>query len=335
MSFPQRHPLTGPGDDIAYDIMLGLEAPGTDYSLTGPGIKTIEGRDVTDIGFGGIRERTKPSSPGGMTMPGPGGPPPGEGANDIVAHAETNLPLILEETRTLITEQHQSAIRERSALHAKANHVAHISNLKQALEKKRKGWEGSPVSTARIYAELWPLIKDEDWCLSSPSTFSSFHHVDLWDHDKPYSYLGGAGAAGIGYGIGASTGAALAARDRGRIVINIQCDGDLNYAPGSLWTAAHHRLPLLTIMHNNRAWHQELMFLQYMAGVRGRGTDRMHIGSAINDPNIDYAKMAESYGIESEGPISDPTELAAAFRRGIDTVKQGQPYLIDVLTQPR
>ncbi|MGH9383761.1 MAG: hypothetical protein ACRD2N_05695, partial [Vicinamibacterales bacterium] len=23
--------------------------------------------------------------------------------------------------------------------------------------------------------------------------------------------------------------------------VNIQCDGDLNYAPGVLWTAAHHK----------------------------------------------------------------------------------------------
>src|SRR5262245_51493032 len=67
---------------------------------------------------------------------------------------------------------------------------------------------------------------------------------------------------------------ALAAKSRGRLVVNIQTDGDPNYAPGVLWTAVHHRLPLLTVMHNNRAWHQELMFLQYMAGVRGRGGDR-------------------------------------------------------------
>ena len=97
----------------------------------------------------------------------------------------------------------------------------------------------------------------------------------------------------------------------------------------------HHKLPLLTVMHNNRAWHQELMFLQYMAGVRGRGTDRAHIGTTLRDPFIDYAKMAAAYGMASEGPISDPAKLAAALVRGIASVKRGEPYLIDVLTQPR
>ena len=154
-------------------------------------------------------------------------------------------------------------------------------------------------------------------------------------HDRPYSYLGPQGAGGMGYGAGACAGAALAARSRRRFVINIQTDGDLNYAPGMLWSAAHHKLPLLTIMHNNRAWHQEMMFLEFMAGVRGRGTDRAHIGSTLRDPFIDYKKMAEAYGMASEGPIENPTLLQAAFRRGVDSVKRGEPYMIDVLTQPR
>jgi hypothetical protein len=45
--------------------------------------------------------------------------------------------------------------------------------------------------------------------------------------------------------------------------------------------------------------------------------------------------MGEAYGVESEGPISDPSKLMAALKRGVDTVKDGRPYLIDVLTQPR
>ena len=57
--------------------------------------------------------------------------------------------------------------------------------------------------------------------------------------------------------------------------------------------------------------------------------------SASGHPNIDFAKMAESMGVGSSGPISDPKDLAAAIRRGIGVVKRGEPYLIDVVTQPR
>ena len=68
---------------------------------------------------------------------------------------------------------------------------------------------------------------------------------------------------------------------------------------------------MLTVMHNNRAWHQELMFVEYMCGVRGRGTDRGHIGTTLRDPFIDYRMMAAAYGMAGEGPITDPVKLGA------------------------
>jgi len=322
MSFPQRHPLVGPGADGEPDYVLGLEASGAQASLNGPHLRTLTERDLTGINFGGIRPPVRPRQDV-------------SGENDLMADAEASLPLVISAVRKQIDGRTQKAVEKRTARHGKVNREARLAALRKALEKKREGWNASPVSTARIYAELWPLIKDLDWCIGGPTRFSGMHHMDLWDHDRPYSYLGGHPAAALGYGLGAATGAALAARDRDRIVINIQTDGDFNYTPGALWTAAHHKLPILTVMHNNRAWHMELMYIEYMAGVRGRGQDRANIGTTLRDPYIDYAKMAEGYGVKSEGPISDPEKLAAALARGVESVKNGEPYLIDVLTQPR
>ena len=329
MSFPQRHPLCGPGADTDYDYTLGLESDGT-VSLRGPAIATLASdRDVTGIGYGGLRTNAPVGGRGGR---GGGGPQSGR---TISVDAEASIPAIVAALAREMTADNRRTIEQRKARHAAANGQAYVSALRAAIEDKKIGWDASPVSTARIYSELWPLIMDEDWCLSSPSGFSGGHHRQLWAHNKPYSYLGGQGAGGMGYGAGASGGAALAAKHRGRFVINVQTDGDMNYTPGVLWSAAHHRLPLLSVMHNNRAWHQELMFLEYMAGVRGRGTDRGHIGTTLRDPFIDYAKMAEAYGMAGEGPIEDPAQLQAALRRGVNSVKRGEPYMIDVVTQPR
>ena len=326
MSFPQTHPLTGPGADKEYDYVLGLETDGTHVSIQGPSLRSMaDQRDTTDIGFGFIR--SKPDiRPRGAASP---------GQNDIVADAEASLPLIISAVRQHVSRTKQREIDVRANAHTRANRASRIRMLEAALESKRKGWNGSPVSLARLYAELWPHIMHQDWCLSSPTVFSSRHHVQLWEHNKPHSYLGMHGAGGIGYCIGASVGAGLAARERDRIVVNIQCDGDLNYTPGSLWTAAHHQVPLLTVMHNNRGYHQEVMYLHYMAGVRGRATDRMHIGTTLRDPHIDYTMMAAAYGMDGEGPIDDPNELDAAFARGVAAVKHGRPYLIDVIMEPR
>jgi acetolactate synthase I/II/III large subunit len=296
-------------------------AMGAQTAIQAPATAKIAGpRDPLGIGFGGLAGQGARGNATGLS---------------IEADAEASLPLIIDEVKRQLTPEQKARIQERALKHARANHDAHVAAVVQAVEAKRAGWNGSPISTARVYAELWPLIMNEDWCFSSPSSFSGGHNNQLWDHNKPYSYLGGQGAGGMGYGAPASVGAALAARGRNRIVINIQTDGDLNYAPGVLWTAVHHKLPLLTVMHNNRAWHQEYMFVEYMAGVRGRGGDRAYIGNTLRDPFIDYTKMAAGYGMAGEGPITDPSKLSAALARGVAAAKRGEPYMIDVVTQPR
>jgi thiamine pyrophosphate-dependent acetolactate synthase large subunit-like protein len=157
----------------------------------------------------------------------------------------------------------------------------------------------------------------------------------LWAFEKHYQFIGGPGGFGIGYGAPAAVGAALANRKFGRLSINLQNDGDLLYAPAVLWTAAHHRIPFLSIVHNNHAYHEELMHVQRMANRHNRGIDRARIGTTIDDPNIDFAKLAQGLGLHAEGPISDPKDLGPAIRRAIAAVKRGEPALVDVVTQPR
>src|SRR5262249_11401792 len=112
-------------------------------------------------------------------------------------------------------------------------------------------------------------------------------------------------------------------------------DGDLMYAPGVLWTAAHHKIPILFVMNNNRAYHEEVMHVQRMASRRQRGMGRASIGTAIDDPAIDFSRLAGSMGVHAEGPVSGPKDLAGALKRAITTVKSGAPALVDVIVQPR
>jgi thiamine pyrophosphate-dependent acetolactate synthase large subunit-like protein len=107
------------------------------------------------------------------------------------------------------------------------------------------------------------------------------------------------------------------------------------YGNGVLWTAAHHKIPLLSVVHNNRAYHQERMHIERMAMRHQRGISNCNIGTALIEPNINYAKLAEGLGVHSEGPITDPNDLAAAYKRALDVVRGGNPALVEVVTQPR
>ena len=175
-------------------------------------------------------------------------------------------------------------------------------------------------------------LKNEDW---SVVTGWVNWPLRLWNFDKHYQYIGRAGGEGVGYYAPASVGAALANKKHGRISVSIQPDGDLMVAPGALWTAAHHQIPLLIVMQNNRAYHQEVMWFQREALLRNRSLELAHTGFGLGDPNIDFAKMAQSMGVAASGPITDPKDLAARFAAGWKSSSSGEPYLIDVVTQPR
>ena len=158
--------------------------------------------------------------------------------------------------------------------------------------------------------------------------------------EKHYHWLGASGGYGVGYGAPASVGAALANRDiGGRFSVSIQSDGDMMYAPGVMWTAAKHKIPLLSVMHNNRGWHQEVMHVQRLSNFRNRvanlGGDMGPIGTSIEKPDIEYHKLAESMGWWAKGPIKDPALLGPALKEAVAVVKSGQPALLNVWTQPR
>jgi acetolactate synthase-1/2/3 large subunit len=251
---------------------------------------------------------------------------------DIIGDGETSLPYLLEAVRRALPAGRPSAVDGRG----EKMREAFLRSQNVILASATFGWDASPVSTARVCAEIWAQIKDMDWAMTTGEPlFHSFWPQKTWNLDKVYQFTGGSGGYGIGYSAPAAVGAALAHRDAGRFVVNIQGDGELMCCPGALWSAVHHQIPLLTIMHNNRAYHQEVMHVQRMADRHSRGIDRARIGTAIDGPAIDYAKLAQSMGMWAAGPITDANDLGPALRKAIDVVKRGEPALIDVVCQPR
>ncbi|HYR41947.1 MAG TPA: thiamine pyrophosphate-dependent enzyme [Terriglobia bacterium] len=243
----------------------------------------------------------------------------------IAADAETTLPSLIEACKRLVTGDRRRVFDERR----KKLEATHAQSLEQARTAATYAWDASPISTARLGAELWEVIKDKDWASVGGNV------PRLWNAEKHYQTLASGGAAGLGGTLPASVGAALAHRKYGRFCVSIQTDGDFMYAPGVIWTAAHHRIPLLSVMHNNRAYHQEVMHIQRMANRHQRGITNAGIGTTITDPNIDYATIARGLGVHGEGPITDPKDLGPALRRAVAAVQKGEPAVVDVVTQPR
>lgn len=190
------------------------------------------------------------------------------------------------------------------------------------------------ISTAFLAYELGEVIKNEDWVLVNGT--SNGWARRLWDFTKPNQYLGASGGAGVGYGMSAAIGAALALKDTGKLAVDIQSDGDLLMTSSALWTAAKHRIPLLIVMHNNQSFYNSEEHGIEVAKFRNRPVENAGIGTHVDDPAVDYAKTAQSFGVHAEGPVVRTADLRPALERGVKFVKDKKlPYLVDVISEPR
>jgi acetolactate synthase I/II/III large subunit len=253
----------------------------------------------------------------------------------MVGDAEASLPSLIEAVKMAISNDKKAAYDKRGEGFRKAHAAAH----ERAMAAAAVAWDASPISTARLTAEIWGAVRDQDWSLVASTGNVSGWPSRLFKFDKHYQWLGSSGGSGLGYGAPASAGAAHGNKSLGRFSVSIQGDGDMMYAPGVLWTCAHHSIPLMYVMHNNRGYHQEVMHVQRMANRRNRvannGKDFGPIGTKIQNPDIDFATLAKSMGVQGIGPINDPNELGPALKRAVQIVKAGEPVVVDSVTQPR
>ncbi len=315
MNFPSKHPLLQePTIFREADLVLALEMP----MLSRTRLK--EGAKLASISSFDLFTRSNYWHFGNYQEP----------DFSIAADPEATLPSLIEEVRRLLPRSKRSSVQARGAKFAEINQ----RNRQADKAFAAKGWNHSPLNTARVAAELWDEIKNKDWSLVSRSDGMSDWGWKLWDFNKYYHHIGQSGSVGVGYSNPASIGAALANRKHGRLSINLQNDGDFMFLPSTLWTAAHHNIPMLTVMHNNRAYNQEIMLISRMAALRDRDVSRCTIGSEINNPAIDFAGLARSMGWYAEGPIEHPSDLRPAIRRAIAQVESGVPALLDTVTQP-
>jgi acetolactate synthase-1/2/3 large subunit len=301
LNFPSRHPLNlsmvkGVFRDA--DLVLCLDTRDWERATTELVSATRQVRSIVpdgcrwvDIGFGDLELSSW--------------------AMDYQRMAHADLRILADTTLaipalTALLKPRAAKDQERLAAIEALRKAAHAGWQAEAKED----WDASPIGVARLASEVWQAIKGEDWVLTA-GTLDEWARK-TWDFDKPYRHPGKSLGTATQFGI--SLGVALAHRGTGRLVVDLQPDGDLMFDAGALWVAAKHRIPMLVVMYNNRAYYNDWEHQIRMAKLRGTPLERAYIGMDMDDP---------------------PADIAAALRRAIARVKAGQPALVDTITQKR
>ncbi|HYZ21580.1 MAG TPA: thiamine pyrophosphate-dependent enzyme, partial [Rhodopila sp.] len=157
---------------------------------------------------------------------------------------------------------------------------------------------------------------------------------EAWRFRHPLDFLGNDGGAGIGSGPGMLVGAALALRGTGRLPVAVLGDGDTLMSVTAFWTAAHYRIPMLTVVANNRSFFNDEVHQERTARERQRPVENKWIGQHIGDPDIDLAAIARAQGLDGIGPVHTAGQLAEAVRQGVRLARAGRSVLIDARVAP-
>jgi acetolactate synthase-1/2/3 large subunit len=328
LNFPNRHPLNvegsaalGEADLVLFLDVKDMERPTktTDYTTRKITSRLAPDVKVVDLGYNDMAISSWTHDFASLE----------EVDLQVTADTTVALPRLLELCREIAAEDTAERHVEREAHKARLGRL-HEETWAGWRRDAARVWSDTPVSTARLAAEVWEAVKDHDWVLA-PGTASEWAYR-TWDFDRPYRHVGK--TLGTGTQISISIGAALAHRDEGRLVVDLQPDGDLLFDPQALWTAAYHRIPMLVVMFNNRAYYNDWLHQERMANVRGTPVENAYLGMELDNPAPDFANLARSFGWYGEGSITDPEEIGAAVRRAIDVVtKERKPALVDVVCQ--
>ena len=323
MNFPNRHPLNVTGGDAlaSADVLLALDVGDLyralhrlDRVTHEKQRRTPQGCVIVDLGLSELRS-SKWSEDLGQFQP---------VDLSIVADTSLAIPALRELLRGRVRPEVAAERRARNA-------EAHRTIAERWAKQAREDWDASPMTAARLASEIWEAIRGEDYVLTA-ATLEDWA-LRLWDMERPDRHPGR--SFGTATQIGTSLGVGLAYRGTGKLVVDVQPDGDLLFDAAALWTAAHHRIPMLVVMYNNRAYYNDWEHQIRIAEHRGTPVENAYIGMDLMDPDPDFAMLARSFGWYAEGPITDPNAVRPALERALREVKAGRPALLDTIVRKR
>ena len=238
----------------------------------------------------------------------------------LQAHPLLAIRAIRAEAEKLLGASDRSAAADRSKRWGEVSAARRKALAEEAMAKAK----ATPVDPMFVSHTVAQAIDDN--CIVLDESLRSPRFPEFVNLSKPGSFIHNPGSSG-GWGPGAALGAKIAAPDKD--VVLVTGDGFWQFAVpnAALWSAAHHRAPFLSIIHQNRSFSTGTTGVKSAFG-EGFAHEADYPGGYF-DPPIDFAKEAEAAGAYGEN-VRDPAELGPAIKRGLQQIRRGTPAVISV-----
>jgi benzoylformate decarboxylase len=233
----------------------------------------------------------------------------------IIADAKSALRSLLEIYPRFTTPSDGKTERLESIRKAKEQVTTELES------KVNQGWDSIPLSAARVARTMDRLI-EKDALIVNESPTSKDILMANFQFSPGRSYFSNSSGGFLGWGLGAAIGAKLALPKR-RVVACLG-DGSCMFGIQGLWTLAKYRVPLVVIVFNNRAY---MAVKNQFRGSEDRIRIAAEMGAEITGPEINFAKLADTFGIFGQR-VEQPDAIESALKRALE---QNGPALLDVV----
>jgi benzoylformate decarboxylase len=236
----------------------------------------------------------------------------------IVGDMVTSLVSLTNEVRSGGTPEFRLAAQRRN----EALTELHLREKEAYRARLEKSWDRQPSSMPRVTAEIRRGLP-EDVVIVDESITASLDLARSFDYRGFGDYFGGRGG-GIGQGFAGAIGVKIAMPDRP--VVAVSGDGSAMYSIQALWTAAHHKLPIVFVILSNRQYR----ILKHNVDVWRQnfepGTQHPYQQMDLTRPDLDFVHLAAGMGVE--GVRVEKAEAIAPTLTS--AVAANRPYLIEI-----
>ena len=252
---------------------------------------------------------------------------------EIGRNYPTDVPILAdvkESLKALISAVKRMALKKRKRLEAirkdRFARTKEYSDLRKSRFKAvQKDLDESPISSTRLAKDLNDILDKDAIIVNESLTSGRFVFENMTFAEGEKTYFGTSGSS-LGWGTGAAIGVKLARPNRQ--VALMTGDGSFMFGPQALWTMARYKIPVITVIWNNRNYQAVRGGFNKMA-KRAAKLGR-YPGLYLGSPNIEFAALAKSMGVGGE-TVTDPGKIKPALERAVKATRKGEPYLVDVV----
>ena len=204
-----------------------------------------------------------------------------------------------------------------------------LASLKEEVAAAKKGWlaewgkhldsEEVPINQYRVIRDLMRTVDRDNVIITHDSGSPREQLIPFWETTAPGSYMGWGKSTQLGYGLGITMGAKLAAPDK--LCVNIMGDAAIGMTGMDIETAARNRIAILTVVFNNGVMAAERDVLELSTKKYGALT----VGG-------NYAKVAEGLNVAATR-VEKPAHIAPAIKDAVRVTESGAPFLLEIVVK--